>query len=168
MDILTRLTPLDWGLLTLLLLSMTLGAWRGLVFELMSLAGWVVAWWMAHQFGPALGRSLPLGDASRAVHEGLGFVLCFVGALVVCGLLARLVRMLISFTPLTIIDRLLGAVFGFLRGLLLLMLLALIVHWTPLAQASWWRSSAVAAWLDASRQSLLQWLPQDIKWPQGH
>jgi membrane protein required for colicin V production len=36
-------SPTDWVLLTVLALSLLLGAWRGLVFEVLSVLGWVAA-----------------------------------------------------------------------------------------------------------------------------
>jgi membrane protein required for colicin V production len=47
------------------------------------------------------------------------------------GLAARLIKMLIAATPLTVPDRVLGGGFGLLRGVLLLLLLVTAVGWTP-------------------------------------
>lgn len=57
---------LDWGLLAVLALSMLLGAWRGLVFEVLSLAGWVLAFVVARWFAGDL-RHLERKVAGRGV-----------------------------------------------------------------------------------------------------
>lgn len=164
---LARLTPLDWGLLAVLVISTVVGVWRGLVFELVSLLGWVLAWWMAHHFGAWAGQALPMAGSDPIWREMAGFVVVFVLTLLVCALAARLLRLLVSVTPLTILDRLLGALFGLLRGLLLLLALALVIHWTPLARTSWWQASQGAAWLTAWEQALVRLLPDPIRRPLG-
>ena len=154
------LTPLDAVLLALLLLSVGIGVWRGLVFEVLSLAGWVVAWWVASHGADAAGRLIHLGEEGSALRLGGGFLLAFVVVLLAWGLAARLIKMLIAATPLTVPDRVLGGGFGLLRGVLLLLLLVTAVGWTPLAGSDGWRASRVVAWTLILHQAIEPWLPQ--------
>lgn len=154
------LTPLDAVLLALVLLSVAVGVWRGLVFEVLSLVGWVVAWWVASHGAEPAGRLIHLGEEGSALRLGGGFLLAFVVVLLAWGLAARLVKMLIAATPLTVPDRVLGAGFGFLRGVLLLLLLVTAVGWTPLAASDGWRASRVVAWTLILHQAIEPWLPQ--------
>ena len=159
------LSWLDWTLLAVLLLSVAVGLVRGFVFECLSLAGWVAAWFAAQWGAPVLAPYLPqlsTGSAGSALNQGLAFVLVFVAALIVWSLLARLIRMLIHATPLSLPDRLLGAVFGLLRGGVLLLVVATVVALTPASQSQGWRASHGAHWLGvalASLKPLLQYLP---------
>ena len=105
-------------------MSAVVGVWRGLVFELMSLFGWVVAYVAAQAFSPQVGAYIPLGTPGSAMHQAFAFFATFVGSLLVWALLARLVRMAIQATPLTVPDRLLGGGFGLLRGLVVLLAVA--------------------------------------------
>jgi len=164
---LARLTPLDWGLLGVLAISTVVGVWRGLVFELASLLGWVLAWWMAHQYGAWVGQTLPMTGTAPMWREMAGFVIVFVLTLLTCALAARLLRLLVSVTPLTIIDRMLGALFGLVRGLLLLLVLALVINWSPLKRAGWWQGSQGATWLTDWEQALVRLLPDPIRRPLG-
>jgi len=50
---------------------------------------------------------------------------------------------------LSVLDRALGAGFGFARGVLILLVVALIVTWTPVSRSPAWQSSRGAAWLGA-------------------
>ena len=138
------LTWLDWTLLAVLLVSMVIGLVRGFVFECLSLAGWVVAWFAAQWLAPQLGPMLPVGTAGSAPNLGAAFVLSFVAALIVWALLAKGVRMLIHATPLSLVDRFLGAGFGLLRGAVLLLVLATVVSYTPAAQSAGWQGSQLA------------------------
>ncbi len=150
---------IDWTLLAVLALSVLVGLWRGFVFELMSLAGWLVAWFGGQWAAPQLAPHLPLATPDSPLRLAAAFVLCFVAALVLWALLARLVRMLIHATPLSIPDRLLGGGFGVLRGGVLLLAVASVVALTPAAQSTAWRTSQGARWLELGLQVLKPLLP---------
>ncbi|HSI50452.1 MAG TPA: CvpA family protein [Ideonella sp.] len=151
---------LDWGLLGLLVISVLLGLWRGLVFEVMSLGGWVLAWIVGLHGGPLVGQWLNIGQPGSMLRTGVGFVVAFAVTLLACGLAARMVRALVAATPLSGLDRLLGGVFGVARGLLLLLVLATVISWTPLARADWWQASQGARWLASLQHELRPWLPE--------
>jgi len=150
----------DWTLALLGLISVLVGLWRGLVYELLSLAAWVMAWLVALNWGPELAARLPLNEAGTAPRVALGYALCFMGTLLLGALLARLLRMLVAATPLRWIDRLLGAVFGAARGALLLLAVVIVVGWTPLSRSSAWQSSQVAVWLGQAGAAWQAWRPQ--------
>lgn len=152
----------DIGLIAVLSISVIVGLWRGLVFELMSLFGWVVAYVMAQAFTPEVSVHVPIGEAGSALNHGASFALTFIGVLIVWSLLARLVRLLIQATPLTVLDRLLGGGFGLLRGLVLLLALATLVTFTPARQSPLWRASHGAAMLNVALQGLKPVLPADM------
>ena len=90
----------DWALLAVLVVSVLVGLWRGFVFEVMSLLGWVVAWVAAQWFAVDLARHVPVGAPGSTLQLAVAFVLCFLAALIVWTLVARLVRMMLHATPL--------------------------------------------------------------------
>jgi len=157
---LPELPWVDWLLLAVLLASVALGFVRGLVFECLSLAGWVVAWFAAQWVAPSLAPQLSLAQAAPALRFGAAFALAFLLAIVVWGLLARLVRLLIHATPLSLLDRVLGSGFGVLRGLVLLLAVATLVTFSPAAQSELWRDSHGAGLLAQALQSLKPLLPE--------
>lgn len=139
--------------------SVLLGLWRGLAFELMSLLGWVVAWLAAQAFGPALAPHVPLGAPGSALNQVSAFIATFVVVLLAWSLLARLVRLVLHATPLTVLDRLLGGTFGALRALVLLLALASVVALTPLARNETWLASRGATAVAVVLQGLRPLLP---------
>lgn len=153
---------IDWALLAILALSTVLGLWRGLVFELMSLVGLVVAYVLAQAYSPAVAARLHVGEAGSALSQGAGFVATFIAVLLVWALLARVVRMLIRATPLTVLDRLLGGVFGALRGALLLLAIATAVAYTPAAKSADWSASTGAKWLALLLHGIRPLLPAEV------
>ena len=76
--------------------------------------------------------------------------------LIVWGLASRVLRLLVHATPLRGADRVLGAAFGLLRGVVLLLVLATVVALTPAATSpAWHRSQGVlAGGGDAGAQAL--------------
>jgi membrane protein required for colicin V production len=77
--------------------------------------------------------------------------------------LARLLRLLIHATPLTVPDRVLGAGFGLLRGVLLLLVVATLIAFLPSVQRSAaWSQSQGAAWLGLTLQGLKPLLPSEV------
>lgn len=149
----------DWILLTVLLASTVLGIWRGLVYEIMSVLGWVAAFVLAQWLAGDVAARLPMGGASGAVRYAAGFVLVFVAAAFAGGLLAWLVRRLVEAMGLRPVDRVLGAVFGLVRGAVLLLALAVVVGMTPLRDGAWWRESVGAGLLATLIQGLQPAMP---------
>ena len=152
----------DWALLAVLAASVIVGLVRGFVFELLSLAGWVVAWFAARWGAPLLAPQLPVGEPGSALNAGAAFTLAFAGALLGWALLARLVRLLIHATPLSLPDRLLGALFGALRGGVLLLALATVLALTPASQSAAWQGSQGARWLQQGLAALKPLLPEAV------
>lgn len=158
--VLPELPWIDWLLLAVLAASVVVGFVRGLVYEALALAGWVVAWFTAQWAAPQLAPHLPLGEPGSALQLGAAFALAFLLALVVWGLLARLVRLLVHATPLSLLDRMLGSGFGIFRGLVLLLAVASVVTLTPAAQSEPWRGSHGAHLLGQALDSLKPLLPE--------
>ena len=153
---------IDWTLLAVLAVSMLIGLMRGFVFEVMSLAGWLVAWFGAQWLAPQAAAYVPVGATGSALNFAAAFVACFLAVIVAWGLLSRLVRLLIQATPLSIPDRLLGAGFGLvLRGVLLLAV-GTAVALTPAAKSPPWHPSHGAPWLERARHGLTPLLPAEV------
>lgn len=148
------MAAIDLILLLLLLASVLLGLWRGLVYELLSIAGWVVAFLLAQTFAAWAGARLPLQDFTEPLRYAAGFIAVFVVAAFGAGLLSWLVGRLVNSVGLGPVDRVLGAGFGLLRGLAMLLALALVVNMTPFKQQEGWQASVGARSLDQG----LYWL----------
>jgi membrane protein required for colicin V production len=152
----------DWALLAVLAVSMVVGIVRGFVFEVLSLLGWVVAWFAAQWAAPQWAPLLPVGTPGGGLNLGAAFVIGFVLALLAWALLARLLRLLIHATPLSVPDRLLGAGFGALRAGVLGLALAVVVGLTPAAQSQGWRDSTGARWLAQALGVVTPLLPEPV------
>ena len=152
----------DIGLLAFLALSVLVGLMRGFVFELLSLAGWFAAYFAALQWTAWALPHIPVGQPGSALKHGIAFACVFVVALIAWSLAARLVRSLIHATPLSPVDRIFGAGFGLLRGMVALLVLAAVVGITPLARSTAWQQSHGAVWLNALLQGLRPWFSNEV------
>ena len=83
-----------------------------------------------------------MSGASAGLRLAVAFVLVFVAAAFAAGLVSWLVRKLVSQLGLRPVDRVLGAVFGMVRAVLLLVLGGFVVGMTPLAKHDMWVASA--------------------------
>jgi len=138
----------DIGLAAFLLLSVLIGLARGFVFELLSLIGWFAAWFAGFWLTPMFLGYIHIGEPGSSLNYGATFACVFLVALVVWSLGARLVRALIRATPLSAFDRLLGAGFGFVRGLVVLLVVATVIGISPWGRSIAWQRSQGVAWLN--------------------
>jgi membrane protein required for colicin V production len=152
-------SALDGACLVVLLASLLLGAWRGLLYEVLAIAGWVVAFLAARWLAETVGRWLPLGQTGEPVRYAVGFALVFIAVAFACGMLASLARRAAKSLGMRPVDRAFGAAFGITRGLLLLLALDVLALMTPLHEAEWWRASVSAHWLDTALMQCLPLLP---------
>ena len=156
------MNPLDWIAVAVLVLSMLIGLVRGLVFEVISLGGWVAAFFCAQWLADDVGAWLPFGEPDATWRYAAGFVLVFVGVAFGVGLLAALIRKLITVVGLRPVDRILGGAFGAARGAVALLALAVVVHLLALSGNAWWHESRSAIVLDAALQGLKPALPEKL------
>ena len=140
---------IDVAMLALVALSAIVGLARGFTFEILSLAGWFAAWFAAVWCGPLLAPYLPIGEAGSALNRGVAYASTFIVVLLIWGFAARAVSSLIAATPLRPLDRLIGAVFGTARGVIVLLALATVFALTPAGRLPAWQESVGAGWLNA-------------------
>ena len=122
---------LDWIFVAVLGISLVVGLWRGLVYEILSVLNWIAAFVLAQWFAPVAAQWLPLTGATEVVRYAAGFVLVFVLSLFAGGLLAFLIRKLVAAVGLRPVDRVLGAAFGLVRGVVILLVVTVVVGMTP-------------------------------------
>jgi membrane protein required for colicin V production len=135
---------LDWFCVAVLLGSLVLGAWRGFVYEVLSVLNWLLAFVLAQWLGQDVGRYLPMGGMSDLLRFAAGFVLVFVAVALVGAMLVWLMTKLVESSGLRPMDRALGGGFGVLRGVILLLAATVVMEMTPLKASGWWRDSKTA------------------------
>jgi membrane protein required for colicin V production len=154
------MATLDWVFTAVLLGSLVLGAWRGLVYEVLSVLSWIAAFVIAQWLAPFVADWLPMGGAGASVRQAAAFVVVFVGAVFAGGALAALTRRLVLAAGLRPVDRTLGGAFGVVRGALLLLVAAVVVNLTALKAEAWWTESVGADVATTALKGLKPVLPE--------
>ena len=157
----TTLGWLDTALLAVLIVSSVVGLWRGVVYELLSLAGWLVAWFCAQAWGADLAAAWLPSGWSPAVTGLAGYALLFALTLAVWRVLVWLIQQLLHASPVAPVDRALGAGFGLLRGVVVVLALVMLVGMTPLAANPGWVHSTGVRWAYEGLALLAPILPGD-------
>ncbi len=156
------MNALDYAWLAVLGLSVALGLWRGVIREIFSLAGWVLAVIAAMSFAGAAAAALPATWGSPTVRTVAAFTAIFLVVLLVLAIAGMLLAKLFHAAGLGLPDRVLGAVFGFARGALILMLCVTAAAFTPLPQEPLWKESALTPAIQTAVLAVKPWLPPRI------
>lgn len=132
---------LDFIIIGILLFSVVISLLRGFVREVMSVASWVVAFLIANNFYPYLATYLTQLE-SPYIRNAVAIAILFVVTLIIGAIVNYIVSQLVDKTGLTGTDRVLGACFGLLRGILIVAaLLFFLDSFTNIAQSDWWKTS---------------------------
>ncbi len=153
----------DYVILGIVAISILVGAIRGFIKEAFSLAVWAAAFLVAFQYSGALALQLESHIELPSARTSLAFVSLFLLVLLVGGLVTFLVGKLVEKTGLSGTDRLLGGVFGGVRGLFIVLAIILVAGLTPLTQDPWWKQSKMVQSLLPLAEWTAQFLPEYIQ-----
>jgi membrane protein required for colicin V production len=156
------MTGFDYAVLAIVGVSVLLSIMRGFVKEVLALISWVVAFIVARLYALELVPLLPEAIPSEELRILAAFLIVFLTTLLLCSLLAIALSLIFKKVGLGWIDRGLGAVFGVLRGVLVVCILVLLAGFTGLPRDPMWRNAMFAAPLEAVVLAQLSWLPADI------
>ncbi len=133
----------DWIIIAVVAISCLIGLWRGFMREAISLVTWIIGLWLAWTFSstvePLLGGLLSGPQVKVWVARLIILVLVVLAGNLVGYVVTRAVR----YSPFGIADRLLGVLFGLLRGALLIGIGVILGELVELKNESWWQESAL-------------------------
>jgi membrane protein required for colicin V production len=135
------MTPVDYVIVLLCVVSAGIGLWRGFVKEALSLLTLLAAIWLAWRFGALLEPALGNWAGSPEVRVWTARMIVFVLVLVAGALISWLARLLVRHSGLSGVDRLLGAGFGLIRGVLIVGLAVIVLQFVELDQDGWWQNA---------------------------
>jgi membrane protein required for colicin V production len=159
---LAALTVFDYFVIGVVALSLLIGIWRGVVSEILALVAWIVAFFAARTWSGQTGELLASGLTDPAWRHVAGFVAVFVAVLILFTLARWVLSLLLSAVGLAPLDRLLGAVFGVARGVLVAWVAVLLSGLTALPQQQWWRQALLAPPFETAVLAAKPWLPADL------
>ncbi|MDP8034067.1 CvpA family protein [Pasteurella atlantica] len=137
---------IDYIIIGIIVFSSLVSLWRGFIREVMSLIGWVTAFFVASYFYPYFSgyftqvNSIYL-QQSELIRDGLAAILLFIGTLIIMSIINALLGKLVDQTGLSGTDRVLGMVFGALRGILIVAAILFFFDFTQASDSEWWKES---------------------------
>jgi membrane protein required for colicin V production len=153
---------LDYAVIGVLLVSMVWSALRGVVREIISLGGWIIAFLAANLFAGPLSAHLPRAIPGDALRTLAAFLAIFVLALICSALVGVLMSKLVSAIGLGPMDKVLGALFGIARGAILVLVAVMAAGMTSAPKQGWWRDSMSGGPLKQLALTLKPWLPDSF------
>lgn len=153
------MTIFDYLVLFVLISSVIISTLRGLVKEILSLLGWVVAFVIANMYGARLAPMLPdlvPGETARLIAA---FVILFLGVRVLMGLLSLAIGALITASGLSLADRGLGGLFGLGRGIVIVLAAVILCGMTSIPQQDFWRNALLSPMAETGARTVKPFLP---------
>ncbi len=149
----------DIAVLVIIALSALLGWWRGFMYELFSLLGWIAAYIAATTMSDQALPYIPEAIKVEAIRSAAAFALVFIVTLIVAAVFAWFLSKLTKFAGLSGLDGKFGVMFGVLRGMLVVLALVWIGGLTSLPEKSWWKDAWTSQPLHQAAMYARDYLP---------
>lgn len=135
------MSVIDYVLIVLVAVSIFIGFVRGFVREAVSLAAWAVAVWVALRYSWVLDPWLGRFDEAPSLQLWLARGILFVAVLMAGAIVNYVLGLLVRSTGLSGTDRMLGMLFGFGRGVLVVGILVIAGQYAGMSEDPWWQHS---------------------------
>ncbi len=155
------MTLFDVLVLVVLVASTLVGLLRGLVREVLSLLGWVAAFFVANRYADWMASMLPAVVPGGTLRLAAGFLILFIATLILAALINTAIAQLLRASGLVLADRGFGAIFGLLRGVLIVLTAVILAGLTALPRQPFWRDSISAPLAESAVRSIKPLLPDD-------
>jgi membrane protein required for colicin V production len=156
------MTAFDYAVLTIIGLSVIFSVMRGMVKEVLSILGWVAAFYVGRTYTSQLLPLMPADIPTESLRILAAFLVLFLATLLLSTLLAIAISTVFKKIGLGWFDRLLGAFFGVFRGLLIICILVFLAGLTELPKDTRWKNAMFSSPIEALVISMLPWLPEGM------
>lgn len=156
------MTGFDYVVLAVIALSSLLGLWRGVVSEILGLAAWVAAFFAARAWGLAVSGLLVGWISGPTWRATAGFAAVFLFTLMIFAAARFVLSGLLRAVGLGFADRFLGALFGIMRGVVVVLVVVLVGGMTALPRQPWWRQASLSPPLETAVLAITPWLPRTV------
>lgn len=153
------MTIFDYLLLFVLVASVIISTLRGLVKEILSLLGWIVAFVGANAYGAQLAPLLPNAIPGASTRLIVAYVALFLGVRILMGLASLAIGALIAATGLSLADRGLGGLFGLARGIVIVLTVVILCGMTQIPQQAFWKDALLSPLAESGARTLKPFLP---------
>ncbi len=155
------MTWFDYAVIAIVGLSVLLAVIRGVVREIAALAGWAAALILSGLFAQDLAQWLPIA-LSPALKAVIAYLMIFLGVLLLSGLAGVLLAKLFRAAGLGFTDRAVGALFGLVRGVLIVFVAVMLAGLTSLPREPFWREAVLSGPIETAVLAARPALPKDL------
>ncbi|MCB1755905.1 MAG: CvpA family protein [Gammaproteobacteria bacterium] len=156
------MTGIDVVILLFIGISGVISWFRGVTREFISLFTWVLAiavtFLYSHKFAIILPDSIG-GVTARVITSAL---ILFFGILLLGWLFGTLAKKFLATVKMSVVDRILGLLFGLLRGIAIISVIVLLLNLTGIPQEPWWHESFFLPRFQQIAMWLHEHLPPDL------
>ena len=150
----------DLAIVAVIALSALFALARGIIREVLALATWVLGFVLAIAYSDTLSGLFSWVDIAPVGRHALAFLLILIVVMIAGAILARSLAGVIRTIGLGFVDRMLGAIFGVARGLIVMVAFALVAGVTTLPKQDWWQNSTLGPPLADAALALKSYLPK--------
>ncbi len=154
---------LDIAIIVIVLFCLFRSLFRGFIMEVASLAGVIAGFILANNFYLEAAKKLKASYPGFSYWEQAGWVLIFLLSMVAANLVGLLIKKFAKLTLLSWMDRLLGASFGLLKGLLIsAILVAFLTLFLP-ANSRIFKRSSLLPYIKETTRYLMVLAPKEVR-----
>lgn len=152
----------DLIFLAIVAISAIIGLFRGLVREALSLAAWILAFFVALRFGPMAAGYLADYITVPSVRLAAAYCSLFLATLIIGAIINYFLGKMVRATGFSGTDRVLGFIFGLARGVAILVIAIMLARLTVVSEDPWWKESFAIEYLEPWAVKAQAWLPEDM------
>jgi membrane protein required for colicin V production len=153
---------IDIVIIVFFTISILIGVYRGFVKEVLSVASWGLAAFMAFRFGEQASVYVKPYVSQQPLDLAIAYVAVFLVTLIGFSVVSHIVSKIFESSGMTGIDRSIGSLFGALRAAAIVVVLILVGRFMAMDNQQWWMDS----WFIPYFEPLVVWfktyLPADI------
>ena len=152
----------DYAIMAIIVLSILISFSRGFIKEALSLTTWIVAIFISVKFYIPLSSLLTEYVATPSLRKIIAFGVLFISTLIIGGTINFLLGHIIVKTGLSGPNRLLGAAFGFIRGILIIGIIVLLGRYTTFVEDDWWKTAMLIPYAERVADGIHKILPDKV------
>lgn len=155
------MTAFDYFVILVVVVSASLGIWRGFVYEIFALGAWITGIVCAVVFGQKVATWITF-NIDEWLKIIVAYALVFVAVFIAVSVAGFVFTKIVRAVGLSPVDRGLGAMFGIVRGVLIVTVIVFIASFSSMKQSDWWQQSASAKPFELMAGILRYRLPDSV------
>lgn len=164
-------TIIDAVIIAIIAISVIVAFFRGFISEALSLIVWILAFMGAVFYYQDVGKMLPnlFGGSTNALSgdesifgDLISFAITFIALLIILGLVNLLITFVLRKLSISWPDRLLGTIFGLLRGIFIVAVISLFIIESPFKESEYWKNAKFSDMASSWAETLASMIPENF------